>query len=47
LPAKAGAPIRYNVEFVDLEFQYKRAIRNYVAAATTQSEELHSATTDY
>jgi hypothetical protein len=47
LPAKAGAPIRYNVEFVDLEFQYKRAIRNYVAAATSQSEGLHPASTEY
>lgn len=46
LPAKPGAPLRYNVEFVDLEFQYKRAIRNYVAAAT-QGEGLHPATTEY
>lgn len=33
-PANNGLPVRYGVEFMNLEFQSKRMIRNFVAAAT-------------
>lgn len=33
-PAKDRQPARYGIEFVNLEFQYKREIRNYVASAS-------------
>ncbi len=36
VPAKDGAPERYGIEFVNLGFQFKRAIRNFVAAATRE-----------
>lgn len=32
--AEKGLPARYGVEFVNLEFQHKREIRNFVASAT-------------
>lgn len=32
----AGEPTQYGVEFVNLEFQHKRAIRNFVASATSE-----------
>lgn len=34
LPAENGLPIRYGIEFVNLEFNFKREIRNFVASAT-------------
>ena len=34
VPAKDGEPIRYGIEFMNLEFHYKREIRNFVASAT-------------
>jgi hypothetical protein len=34
IPAENGAPQRYGIEFLNLGFQYKREIRNFVAAAT-------------
>lgn len=34
VPPKDGHPVRYGVEFLNLGFQYKREIRNFVAAAT-------------
>jgi len=34
IPAEAGLPERYGLEFLNLGFQLKRAIRNFVAAAT-------------
>lgn len=37
VPADRTRPARYGVEYINLEFQYKREIRNFVAAAT-QSE---------
>lgn len=46
IPASANAPHRYNLEFEDLEFHFKRAIRNYVAAAT-HAEGLNAANTIY
>ena len=33
---KEGVPERYGIEFSNLGFQYKRAIRNFVAAATRE-----------
>lgn len=36
IPAKDGQPERYGVEFLNLGFQHKRAIRNFVAAATRE-----------
>jgi hypothetical protein len=33
-PADETRPARYGVEFVALDFQYKREIRNFVASAT-------------
>lgn len=35
LPAKDNLPKRYGIEFVNLDFQHKRGIRNFVAAATS------------
>ena len=32
--ASGNLPERYGIEFISLEFQHKRAIRNFVAAAT-------------
>ncbi len=43
VPAKDGQPERYGLEFLNLEFQSKRAIRNFVAAASR--EDGHSTTT--
>lgn len=43
---KINAPIRYNIEFHDLQFQFKRAIRNFVAAAT-HAEGLNALSTIY
>jgi hypothetical protein len=34
VPAEKGLPQRYGIEFLNLGFQYKREIRNFVAAAT-------------
>ena len=34
IPAKDAKPERYGIEFLNLEFQSKREIRNFVAAAT-------------
>ncbi|MBX3022073.1 MAG: PilZ domain-containing protein [Bdellovibrionales bacterium] len=34
IPAEGNLPIRYGIEFANLEFQYKREIRNFVASAT-------------
>lgn len=36
IPSKGGHPKRYGLEFVSLAFNYKRAIRNFVAAATRE-----------
>lgn len=36
IPAKEGLPERYGLEFMNLGFQFKRAIRNFVAAATRE-----------
>ena len=33
-PAEGHFPERYGIEFVQLDFQYKREIRNFVASAT-------------
>lgn len=33
-PAEGALPARYGIEFVGLDFQYKREIRNFVASAT-------------
>lgn len=38
--AKDGKPQRYGIEFVDLDFQFKREIRNFVAAATRADGQL-------
>jgi hypothetical protein len=35
VPAADGRPERYGMEFLNLEFQWKRRIRNFVAAAPT------------
>ena len=40
VPAKDGQPERYGIEFLNLGFQYKREIRNYVAAATKSDGQL-------
>lgn len=40
LPAKGNLPIRYGLEFVNLEFQYKREIRNFVASASNMEGEI-------
>jgi hypothetical protein len=45
IAAKDGQPERYGLEFLNLGFQYKRAIRNFVAAATR--EDGHSAFQTY
>lgn len=37
VPASNGKPERYGLEFINLEFGYKREIRNYVASATRLS----------
>jgi hypothetical protein len=34
IPEQNGLPPRYGIEFENLGFQFKREIRNYVAAAT-------------
>lgn len=34
VPARDDQPERYGIEFLNLGFQYKREIRNFVAAAT-------------
>lgn len=34
LPAKGKTPPRFGIEFINLDFQSKREIRNFVAAAT-------------
>lgn len=34
IPAQGKWPERYGIEFLNLGFQYKREIRNFVAAAT-------------
>jgi hypothetical protein len=34
VPAEDGLPQRFGIEFLNLGFQYKREIRNFVAAAT-------------
>ncbi|MGZ3723200.1 MAG: PilZ domain-containing protein, partial [Bdellovibrionales bacterium] len=34
VPAQGKFPERYGIEFLNLGFQYKREIRNFVAAAT-------------
>ena len=34
VPAKGKNGARYGIEFLEVGFQYKRAIRNFVAAAT-------------
>lgn len=34
VPADGDLPVRYGIEFANLEFQYKREIRNFVASAT-------------
>jgi hypothetical protein len=36
VPAKDGVPERYGIEFLNLEFHYKREIRNFVASATAE-----------
>ena len=36
VPAKGGDPERYGLEFLNLGFQNKRAIRTFVAAATRE-----------
>jgi hypothetical protein len=35
IPAKDGHPMRYGIEFLNVGFQSKREIRNFVAAATS------------
>ena len=45
IAGKDGMPQRYGIEFSNLGFQAKRAIRNFVAAATR--EDGHSAQTYY
>jgi c-di-GMP-binding flagellar brake protein YcgR len=37
IPADAGMPVRYGLEFLNLGFQFKREIRNFVAAASRRS----------
>ena len=34
IPAQGKYPVRYGLEFLNLGFQFKREIRNFVAAAT-------------
>lgn len=34
VPATGESPVRYGLEFSNLEFHYKREIRNFVASAT-------------
>ena len=38
--AKDGKPQRYGIEFIDLDFHFKREIRNFVAAATRADGQL-------
>lgn len=38
MPAKDGMPLRYGIEFVNLEFQFKRELRNFVALASNKDE---------
>lgn len=45
IPPKDGQPERYGLEFLNLGFQHKRAIRNFVAAATR--EDGHSTNSTY
>lgn len=40
--AKGALPERYGIEFLNLDFQYKREIRNFVAAATEVDGQLVS-----
>ncbi len=40
VPAKDGKPQRFGIEFIELDFQFKREIRNFVAAATRQDGQL-------
>jgi hypothetical protein len=40
VPAKDGKPQRYGIEFVELDFHFKREIRNFVAAATRADGQL-------
>jgi len=42
IPAKGGNGERYAVEFLEVGFQYKRAIRNFVAAATRMDGQIIS-----
>ncbi len=37
VPADHSLPERYGIEFINLDFQYKREIRNFVASATGES----------
>jgi hypothetical protein len=41
-----GKPVRYGVEFLNVGFQSKREIRNFVAAATREDGQLNIHTTD-
>lgn len=34
VPADNSSPERYGIEFLNLDFQFKREIRNFVASAT-------------
>ncbi len=34
IPADKGLPERYGIEFANLDFQFKREIRNFVASAS-------------
>lgn len=40
VPGKDGMPKRYGIEFVNVGFQSKREIRNFVAAATSVDGQL-------
>jgi hypothetical protein len=40
MPAKGDQPERYGLEFVNLEFQFKREIRNFVASASNLEGEI-------
>lgn len=40
VPEKDGFPVRYGLEFINLDFNYKREIRNFVAAVTNVDGQL-------
>lgn len=41
VPAGQGRPVRYGIEFLNVGFQSKREIRNFVAAATREDGQLN------